>query len=160
MASTGSVISGSNAVQFLDRVYWPDSDLDLYVYREFAREVIEWITQKSGKQYVFKPYDTQPDDLQDAMADAEVGIRFKRQEPVHNPNNNLLFDRRATSVDTVDADDYRMNWISGVFTFIADESEDNPGLKVQVIVASCTPVQSILSFHSSESRAKAYFFSI
>jgi hypothetical protein len=35
---TGTVISGSSAVQFFHRSIWPESDLDLYVEEPFAAE--------------------------------------------------------------------------------------------------------------------------
>ncbi|TFK26737.1 hypothetical protein FA15DRAFT_636806 [Coprinopsis marcescibilis] len=42
-ARTATLISGSSALQFLDRVFYPDSDLDLYTPRRGAREVGKWI---------------------------------------------------------------------------------------------------------------------
>ena len=42
-ARTGAIISGSFAVQFFDRVFFPNSDLDLYTPYDTALEVSNWL---------------------------------------------------------------------------------------------------------------------
>ncbi|KAJ8454788.1 hypothetical protein ONZ51_g12827 [Trametes cubensis] len=42
-ARTGTLVSGSVALQFFDRTYYPSSDLDLYVYPSCRREVGIWL---------------------------------------------------------------------------------------------------------------------
>ncbi|EPQ54894.1 hypothetical protein GLOTRDRAFT_94274 [Gloeophyllum trabeum ATCC 11539] len=44
-ARTATLISGSSALQFLDRTFYRGSDLNLYVYEDHAVEVCEWIMQ-------------------------------------------------------------------------------------------------------------------
>ncbi|KAJ6510857.1 hypothetical protein C8R45DRAFT_965379 [Mycena sanguinolenta] len=53
---TGTIISGSTAVQFFNRLTWPESDLDLYVPRETAAIVVLFI-RESG--YTFHPREVQ-----------------------------------------------------------------------------------------------------
>lgn len=38
-ARTGTLISGSNALQFFDRTYYPESDMDLFAHRGHSREI-------------------------------------------------------------------------------------------------------------------------
>ncbi|KAG1817548.1 uncharacterized protein BJ212DRAFT_1349775, partial [Suillus subaureus] len=42
-AQTGLIISGSNALQFLDCTFYPKSDLDIYSHPGHIYEVLEWI---------------------------------------------------------------------------------------------------------------------
>ena len=44
-ARTGTLISGSFALQFFDRTFYPDSDLDLYLYDGKEQEVTVWMEQ-------------------------------------------------------------------------------------------------------------------
>lgn len=122
-ASTGAVVSGSNALQFLERTYYPGSDLDLYVAQEFAFEVGSWVVQHEG--YVYVPSMDQDPDFAQAWALSEL----------HTPSEDpLQFDR------------YRTSGVSGVFDF---KKEGRP--KVQLVATSTSPVHSILCFHNSMS---------
>ena len=42
------LISGSNALQFLDSTFYPESDLDLYVSYDSAQEVGKWLMEHEG----------------------------------------------------------------------------------------------------------------
>lgn len=42
-ARTGTLISGSVALQFFDRTFYPTSDLDIYVHLKHRREVGDWL---------------------------------------------------------------------------------------------------------------------
>ncbi|KAI0681875.1 hypothetical protein C8T65DRAFT_690547, partial [Cerioporus squamosus] len=42
-ARTGTLVSGSTALQFFKRTVWPESDLDLYVHMRHRREVAQWL---------------------------------------------------------------------------------------------------------------------
>ncbi|KIJ33308.1 hypothetical protein M422DRAFT_183470 [Sphaerobolus stellatus SS14] len=46
-ARTGTLISGSVAVQFFARTIWTDSDLDLYVPPESVTAVSKWLQKNS-----------------------------------------------------------------------------------------------------------------
>ncbi|KAF7985885.1 hypothetical protein HWV62_43764 [Athelia sp. TMB] len=51
-ARTGSLISGSNALQFLDRTFYENSDLDLYVHSVHAIEVGIHLMKMEGYVYL------------------------------------------------------------------------------------------------------------
>ncbi|KAG1758073.1 hypothetical protein EDD22DRAFT_784371 [Suillus occidentalis] len=42
-ARTGLVMSGSNALQFVDHTSYPESDLDLYAHPGHLYELMEWL---------------------------------------------------------------------------------------------------------------------
>jgi hypothetical protein len=52
-ARSGTLISGSNALQFLQRSTYKDSDLDLYTHPGYASEVAHWLT--NHERYTFVP---------------------------------------------------------------------------------------------------------
>lgn len=49
--STGTVISGSNALQFFERTIFENTDLNLYVHPGHAKEVSSWLIATAGYQY-------------------------------------------------------------------------------------------------------------
>lgn len=51
-ARTGTLVSGSNALQFFDRSYYPGSDLDLYLHCGREREVGAFLLAEG---YAFRP---------------------------------------------------------------------------------------------------------
>lgn len=55
-ARTATLVSGSNALQFLNRLAYSDSDLDLYTYRIHGLEVCNWLLQNG---YTFQPQNRQ-----------------------------------------------------------------------------------------------------
>ncbi|KAH9947185.1 hypothetical protein B0H21DRAFT_876842 [Amylocystis lapponica] len=65
-ARTATLISGSFALQFFDRSFYPTSDLDLYVHMRHRREVGRWLL---GAGYAFAPTPYQYPDFEVAVAD-------------------------------------------------------------------------------------------
>lgn len=63
-ARTGLVISGHNALQFLDRGFYPESDLDLYAHPGHVYEALEWLDSVG---YEFKPEYWQEEDWRDEV---------------------------------------------------------------------------------------------
>lgn len=133
-ARTGTLISGSVALQFFDRQVWTESDLDLYVHMRHRREVGMWLMEEG---YKFKPTE-----FQNPRFDVEV------LECVARRPNGI----------------YSMPGVMAILTFVkplprsrtaaAAEGGDvqtPQELKVQVIVAKNTPMEVILGFHSSDS---------
>ncbi|KAH6916753.1 hypothetical protein BKA70DRAFT_1090499 [Coprinopsis sp. MPI-PUGE-AT-0042] len=57
-ARTATLISGSAAVQFMDRTFYPESDMDLYTPPCHVLEVGEWILSEG---YTYKPTERRPD---------------------------------------------------------------------------------------------------
>jgi len=119
-ASTATLISGSQALQFFDRSFYKESDLDIYVPLKFRERVGLWLL---GVGYKFVPGKKQQADFKEAVRDPKV---------VQN---------RAS---------YFMRGVAAVFTFVKPSPSDaNVELKVQVIVAARTAMEIILNFHST-----------
>ncbi|KAH6911171.1 hypothetical protein BKA70DRAFT_1146507 [Coprinopsis sp. MPI-PUGE-AT-0042] len=57
-AKTGTLVSGSTAVQYFDRTFYESSDIDIYTFRKEAVEVAEWIV---GEGYVYQAIGAFPD---------------------------------------------------------------------------------------------------
>jgi hypothetical protein len=121
-AQTGTLISGSNALQFLDRTLYENSDLDLYVHDLYRYEVGAFL-QEHG--YVFMP-----NERQDA--------RFGGPEYLRYGTTNLY--KRNT-----EANDYNMQGVAAVFNFWKEGSSTH---KIQLITATHSPLEIILNFHS------------
>lgn len=128
-ARTGTLISGSSALQFLDRTFYPKSDLDLYMSTQVAEEVITWLVEAG---FDFVPHQWQAQVLSDAVA-------------VLNPDTHDL-----AIAAFADHPLYASSTIKAVFTFVKPSTDPNgTPLKVQCIVAIVTPMSVICSFHSS-----------
>jgi hypothetical protein len=135
-ARTGTLISGSNALQFLDRTFYPDSDLDLYAHcGTWAREVGQWLLSEG---YVFVP-------------DSYQGPEFDGLDWWGYELNELQEEGgEVTELDLFHIQLYRIKGVHSVFSF-EKQSGDPSGevLKVQIIVGKRSPLPAILGFHSS-----------
>lgn len=116
-ARTSTIISGSSALQFFDRSFYPSSDLDLYAHRRYRREIGRWLLRQG---YVFRPNKRQAPDFESAIVKLQT-----------------YYVGRGRIFGTV-------------FTFTKSNRVDDTNLKVQIIVASKTPMHCILNFHSCE----------
>src|ERR1700722_19018160 len=56
-ARTGTLISGSSALQFMDRSFYKESDLDLYVDRRYGREIGLWLMGQGYEYYKDQDFD-------------------------------------------------------------------------------------------------------
>lgn len=125
-AKTGTLISGSVALQFFERLYYEESDLDLYLEAKHVQDLCHFI---KGCGYIFIARDNQENDLDKAIALA--GRAHKRGE-----------------ANGVSSDDYyaRIGAISSVLNFRKD------GKTIQVISPKEdeSVLSIILSFHSSK----------
>lgn len=147
-ARTGTLISGSNALQFLDRTYYPDADMDLYVHPGHTLDVGRWLM--SGEEgYTFVPKNQQ---VPESTFEENVGAwdpfarRFDQQEDVPVASNG---------------EHYRMAGIAQVYSFEKkvmrrEDMMDVEGGQaaeemrtVQIIETKSSAFQSILGFHSS-----------
>ncbi|KAH9948727.1 hypothetical protein B0H21DRAFT_844604 [Amylocystis lapponica] len=119
-ARTSTLISGSSAVQFFDRSYYPESDLDLYVHMRWRRELGEWFI--------------------------EHGYRFVANTKQETSFDVAVADPRLFAPE----DDYEMDGVASVFTFEKPTlaAPESP-LQVQLVIASHTPMEVILYFHST-----------
>lgn len=130
-ARTGLVISGSNALQFFDRTFYYESDLDLYAHPGHIYELMEWL-ESAG--YSFEPSQHQEDDWHNHVSADWDGteIRFPR-----------------APADGLDRPWYPE--IAAVYTFkrFIVMYGETAELKVQVIETICNPIKTIIKFHSS-----------
>jgi hypothetical protein len=124
-ARTGTLISGSNALQFLDRIVYEDADLDLYLSRGFELDVGRHLEREG---YVFSP-----------------SHAFERSFALAVDAADRGYDSTwAEYWNGTDSPPHR------VYTFLRPTTMNQPSRKIQLIVSWGTPVESILGFHSSE----------
>ena len=131
-SQTGTLISGSTALQLFDRVTYSESDLDLYVEHRFSRALAEWLLE-IGYTYAPLPESENVRSLEEA---------FKRNPPKrpHVPDmfsGDIVFGSAG--------EDY----FKAPFVFSFEKQ--NPYRKIQLITSLQAPLQRILSFHSSTS---------
>ena len=119
-ACTGTLISGSTALQFFNRTFYPESDLDIYVPRAWRYEVGQFLLQ--------------------------TGYKFVRYPSQHPTFESAVFE---TGVSTSTADYGNFKGISGVFNFEKD-GRHGEKLKIQLMVAVRSAIEPILHYHSSK----------
>ncbi|KAF8431605.1 hypothetical protein L210DRAFT_3651003 [Boletus edulis BED1] len=127
-ARTNSLVSGSNALQFLDRTFYPESDLDLYTHPGHSFEVAQFLVEVEGYHYVPREYQTK---------DWKVATKSYWDGT----------ERRAVAQGT-SPHAYTKPGIRAVSTF-KKHSLNQEYLTVQIIEASSSPFESILGFHST-----------
>ncbi|KAI0061380.1 hypothetical protein BV25DRAFT_785025 [Artomyces pyxidatus] len=129
-ARTTTLISGSNAIQFFDRTFYPDDALDLFVPLNKVYEVGTWL---AGVGYTFMPRQGQT-----------VGF-----DGVHDQK-----EWQKQLSDDSHSNDYwglgaRNRILVHVFTFHKANLEDVPPFKIQIMAARVPPIGVVLSFHST-----------
>ncbi|KAG2342463.1 hypothetical protein BDR05DRAFT_346245 [Suillus weaverae] len=100
-ARTGTLIAGSNALQFLDRTFYPKSDMDLYVHPGHVREVLDYLVQREG--YKFKPDSTQPEDYREIVSDEWDGVESVLSIEKRGPDGLLKIQLIACETSPFDA---------------------------------------------------------
>jgi hypothetical protein len=126
-ASTGMLISGSTALQFFNRLVYPDSDLDLYVEHAYREDVGLWLLS-IGYKYV--PYPTS---------------NSKTFQDDLDLNPDTTPSRMLTQRHFIESGQGYLG-AQCVFTFV----KQKPFRKVQMITSLNSPLERILSFHSSK----------
>ncbi|KIK68382.1 hypothetical protein GYMLUDRAFT_214959 [Collybiopsis luxurians FD-317 M1] len=123
---TGTLISGSTALQFFDLTTYEGSDLDLYVELRYCRPLSDFLLRIG---YEFQPINQQPSTFQGALEDT-LSLDFGpfQQNMVDNEDN---------------FEGYASNGIANVFNFVRGNK------KVQIIVSHTCAMDVILSFHST-----------
>ncbi|KAG1865802.1 hypothetical protein DFJ58DRAFT_770327 [Suillus subalutaceus] len=128
-ARTGTLIAGSNALQFLDRTFYPESDMDLYVHPGHVREVLDYLVEREG--YKFRPDSTQPGDYREIVSDEWDGTQI-RDESLDDDELLLYYQ------------------IRGVESVLSIEKRSPDGLlKIQLIACKTSPFDAIINFHST-----------
>ena len=129
-ARTGTLVSGSNALQYLLRETYDDSDLDMYCAYDQREAVGRWLMREEG--YRFRPNSRQDPDFGIAVTQART------------PADAAAFEFPYS----------RMKSVAAVYTFSKRVLRPDGGparwLKVQVIVGYRCAIECILNFHSSK----------
>ena len=124
-ARTGTLISGSSALQFFERTVYETSDLDLYTPLLFRKDVGRWLLAQG---YHYTPNSIQNPDFEVASNEDHVDVHEFGYP----------------------TDDNRMRGVAAVFTFHKPSPvQADKRLQVQVIVGCRSPMEVILYFHSS-----------
>lgn len=123
MSDTGMVISGSTALQFLDRTVYPDSDLDLYAPLHNAQQIAKWLVSKG---YRFVPSAQSLPTVEAVIFQA--GIRHNTPPLIATMPARRGYLRAAC---------------------IMDFNATNPVRNIQLIASVRSVIELILGFHSS-----------
>ena len=135
-ARTGTLISGSNALQFLERTTYKDSDLDLYTHPGYTSEIAHWLT--NHEHYTFVPMKP------------SHGRSFEDVTPIEWSAGSEEPPIVEAQVDA-SLHDYEGNGLHDVYHF--ERSDDNGyRRRVQIMSAQHSPIYCILAFHSSSQR--------
>ncbi|EJD35694.1 hypothetical protein AURDEDRAFT_92975 [Auricularia subglabra TFB-10046 SS5] len=123
------LISGSTALQLLDRTVYPKSDLDVYTFPTDAAEVGHWLIAHNWRYgdpwNAAMTFEQALDGMPPLMEDETAARRAERER-------------------------YDSDIIRDVFHFHKtgyDEHGEEVELQLQIIVADVCPLQAILSFH-------------
>lgn len=159
-ARTGTLVSGSTALQFFMRTVWPASDLDLYVHPRARREVGRWLIDEG---YKYKPMEFQDPRFEVEMAECIVRrpngiysmpgvlavLTFVKPLPVQpRPPPTISGVTAEEEVSSI-AESASLSGVDSSSVEHALEQEEPRELKVQIIVAKSAPMEVILGFHSS-----------
>ncbi|KAG1762103.1 hypothetical protein EV702DRAFT_1166062 [Suillus placidus] len=133
-ARTGLIISGSNALQFLDRTFYPESDLDIYSHAGHVYEVLEWI-ESFG--YHFEPHKYQEEDWRNHVSPDWDGTAQRMLRVPPQTENGV-----------------RSTWYSNiaeVYTFkrFVVMDGEHVELQIQVIETTNNPIDTIMRYHST-----------
>lgn len=139
---TGAIISGSFALQFFTRTFFPQADMDLYVTAGARSEVGYWLLSH-GYQFVARGPVLHP--VTDAVVHPaqrrEFNVALDVFHNIEGPNHGIV--QGVLSI----MDFHR--WVGGALR------------KVQVHLVTSCPLYTVLKFHSSKScRCCLTFFSL
>ncbi|KAH9896703.1 hypothetical protein C8Q73DRAFT_664433 [Cubamyces lactineus] len=125
-ARTATVISGSFALQFFDRTYYPESELDVYVHPD--RSVLDVGLYLESEGYALLPCSWQLENWHDEVE--------RLCQTMHDPMDAL----------------YVMQGTRAVYTFVRPPTPAAPAApirKIQIIVSRSSPFRALLDFHST-----------
>ncbi|CAA7267482.1 unnamed protein product [Cyclocybe aegerita] len=134
---TGALISGSTALQLLDRSHYENSDLDLYVTHHSCKPIGLWL-QSIGYQY--EPKSTGRAPL--ALRKLETALEYV--DPLERLKEHLLEGRKDHSFLDRSASGYLR--VLNIYDF--KKPNDN-NVKIQLMTTWHTPLECVLNFHST-----------
>jgi hypothetical protein len=127
-ATTGTIISGSAAVQFFDRALYKDSDLDLYMQHQSARPMALWL-QSIG--YAFVP--CKDSEFQSLEMGLQKSIKLNTEDIYGIP---------------IDINDEPDKGYFDAVVVLDFKKTNHPD--IQLITSRGPPLEMVLDFHSSE----------
>ncbi|KAK0243801.1 hypothetical protein EDD85DRAFT_732084, partial [Armillaria nabsnona] len=119
-AEFGVLISGSSGVQFFECVRYPDSDLDLYVEHKHCHAIGQFLLTAG---YTFIPREMQKGGFYEVVSRVSEAVRLRDENPSMTG--------------------YHCRGIADVYDF------SRSGIQVQLITSKKSPMEVILSFHST-----------
>ncbi|PBK97197.1 hypothetical protein ARMGADRAFT_1009255 [Armillaria gallica] len=119
-AEFGVLISGSSGVQFFECVRYPDSDLDLYVEHKHCHAIGQFLLTAG---YTFIPREMQKGGFYEVVSRVSEAVRLRDENPSMTG--------------------YHCRGIADVYDFSRN------GIQVQLITSKKSPMEVILSFHST-----------
>jgi len=120
---TGTLISGSTALQFFDRTVYEDSDLDLFVEHASARPLTLWLES--------------------------IGYKFIPNKDADYKTLEMAFDKK-TETNTDDSFFEPFVDKCGFHPIVSLEFHRENYPNIQVITSKGPPLEMVLDFHSSE----------
>lgn len=168
-ARTGTLVSGSSALQFFDRSCYVGSDLDLYTPGDSCKVMGDYLLAIG---YTFVPHQWQNTTFTGAIVNMKRS-RDKNRIPRRHPKNSFAgrakdnsreyHDRAPHPIDghhiTTEAThpprpkNRSFEDILAVFTFLKQDpldASEKAQLKIQIIATVGNPMEVIFNFHSSK----------
>lgn len=91
---TGALVSGSAALQLFDRAVYRNSDLDVYVDRDYVLDVVRFIRER--EHYAFQPTIAQALTPEKIIQEPEVGLySYESNTGISNVLNFARGDQRV-----------------------------------------------------------------
>lgn len=118
------LISGSTALQFFERTFYPESDLDLYVEHRYCKTIALWLVAIG---YSYEAREGHPEQLEEALGTTP-------------PKIVGTLDFLSSHIA-----DYPDSGIIQVFNFHKSDSD----CKIQLITSHHSPLELILKYHST-----------
>ena len=152
-AETGTIISGSSALQFFDREIFEDSDLDLYLHPGHLERIGAWLMKSKGYIYI-------TEDPNVPVTEQQTLHRFQAFKTASMLIDCLILypslvfspDIHCPGLEVPSSPSvpyFPTDVIKGCMTFVHNMGSHNQRL-VQLMVTDYNPLDAILQFHSSE----------
>ena len=152
-AETGTIISGSSALQFFDREIFEDSDLDLYLYPGHLERIDTWLMKSECYIYI-------TEDPNVPVTEQQTSHRFQAFKtafmlidcPILHPSPVFSLDIHHPGLEVPSSPSvpyFSTDVIKGCMIFVCNMGSHNQRL-VQLMVTEYNPLDALLQFHSSE----------
>ena len=152
-AETGTIISGSSALQFFNREIFEDSDLDLYLHPGHLERIGAWLMKSEGYIYITEDPNvpvTEQQTLHGFQAFKTASMLIDR--PILHPSPVFSPDIHHPGLEVPSSPSvpyFPADVIKGCMTFVCNMGSHDQRL-VQLMVTEYNLLDAILQFHSSE----------